>query len=119
MGSSDGAYPNMGFVIYPDQKSLQHFNPFEVGALRILIASLILMPIAIKHLKSFPVKQLKWVVVVALCGNFFQCFCFRLQKPESAAVLPELLILCCLFCYYSRPLLWGINSTKTDDWRWN
>ncbi len=53
------------------KKSLQHFNPFEVGAMRILIASLILMPLAIKHLKSFPIKQLKWVVVVALCGNFF------------------------------------------------
>ncbi|MDR6159368.1 drug/metabolite transporter (DMT)-like permease [Chryseobacterium sp. SLBN-27] len=36
------------------KKSLEHFSPYQVGALRVLIAGIILMPIAISKYKLFP-----------------------------------------------------------------
>jgi drug/metabolite transporter (DMT)-like permease len=36
------------------KKSLEHFNPFQVGSLRVLIAGIILLPIAISNYKLFP-----------------------------------------------------------------
>ncbi|HAT4000563.1 multidrug DMT transporter permease [Elizabethkingia anophelis] len=95
------------------KKSLQHFNPFQVGAMRILIASLILMPLAIKHLKSFPIKQLKWVVVVALCGNFFPMFLFPIAETRiSSSIAGIINSMLPIFVIIVGPLLWGINSTK-------
>ena len=39
------------------KKSLEHFNPYEVGALRILIAGIIFAPLALSNLKSFRRKM--------------------------------------------------------------
>ena len=35
------------------KKSLEHFNPYEVGALRVLIAGIILLPLAILNIRKF------------------------------------------------------------------
>ncbi|OPC07420.1 DMT family transporter [Elizabethkingia meningoseptica] len=95
------------------KKSLEHFNPFEVGALRILISSVLLMPIAIKHLKTFPVKKLKWVIVVALCGNFFPMFLFPLAETRiSSSIAGIINSMLPIFVIIIGPLLWGITSTK-------
>ncbi|MCL1675998.1 DMT family transporter [Elizabethkingia meningoseptica] len=95
------------------KKSLEHFNPFEVGALRILISSVLLMPIALKHLKTFPVKKLKWVIVVALCGNFFPMFLFPLAETRiSSSIAGIINSMLPIFVIIIGPLLWGITSTK-------
>jgi drug/metabolite transporter (DMT)-like permease len=51
------------------KKSLEHFSPYQVGALRVL-AGIILMPIAISKYKLFPKKHLKWLILAAFTGNF-------------------------------------------------
>ena len=36
------------------KKSLEHFNPYQVGALRVLISGVLLSPIALLNIKKFP-----------------------------------------------------------------
>ena len=62
------------------KKSLEHFNPYEVGALRVLIAGIILMPLAVMNIKKFPKKHLKWLVLAALTGNFIPMFLFPIAE---------------------------------------
>jgi drug/metabolite transporter (DMT)-like permease len=54
MGSSGVLSIIWGSSFILIKKSLEHFNPFQVGALRVLIAGIILMPIAISKYKLFP-----------------------------------------------------------------
>ena len=69
------------------KKSLVHYNPYEVGALRILIAGIILLPIAIINIKKFPKKQLKWLLIGAFSGNFIPMFLFPVaQKMVSSSI---------------------------------
>ena len=58
------------------KKSLEHFNPYEVGALRVLIAGIILLPLAILNIRKFPKKNLKWLILAAVTGNFIPMFLF-------------------------------------------
>lgn len=67
------------------KKSLEHFNPYQVGALRVLIAGLILMPVAISKYKLFPKKHLKWLILAAFTGNFIPMFLFPIAETEISS----------------------------------
>ena len=67
------------------KKSLEHFNPYEVGALRVLIAGIILLPLAILNIRKFPKKHLKWLILAALTGNFIPMFLFPIAETEVSS----------------------------------
>lgn len=53
------------------------FNAPQVGTLRILIASLVLLPLSIIHLRKLKAKKdLMIFAIVGFCGNFFPAFLF-------------------------------------------
>jgi drug/metabolite transporter (DMT)-like permease len=60
-----GAFANLGLSFILIKKSLEHFSPYQVGALRVLISGILLSPIAILNWKNFPIKQLKWLLLAA------------------------------------------------------
>ncbi|MBS1571199.1 MAG: DMT family transporter [Bacteroidetes bacterium] len=67
------------------KKSLMYFSPYQVGSLRVLVASLLLLPYALLNIKKLPKKQLKWIVLSALIGNFFPMFLFPLAETEISS----------------------------------
>ena len=67
------------------KKSLDHFNPYEVGALRVLIAGIILLPLAIMNIKKFPKKHFKWLIFAALTGNFIPMFLFPIAETKVSS----------------------------------
>ena len=67
------------------KKSLEHFNPYEVGALRVLIAGIILLPLAILNIRKFPKKNLKWLILAAVTGNFIPMFLFPIAETEVSS----------------------------------
>lgn len=69
------------------KKSLDHFSPFQVGALRVLIAGLVLMPIAISKYKLFPKKHVKWLILAAFTGSFIPMFLFPIAEKEITSSL--------------------------------
>lgn len=66
-------------------------GPYQVGALRIFIASLVLLPIAVKHLKLLKTKQFWWLLIVGACGNLIPAILFTLAEtriePSLAGIL--------------------------------
>ena len=56
------------------QKHQQAFTALQVGALRTLIASLVLLPIALKNLKYLNGKDVWFLIIVGACGNFLSAF---------------------------------------------
>ena len=67
------------------------FAPFQVGGLRILIAALVLMPIALRNLKYLSGKNSLYLFLVGLTGNFLPSFLFPLAETKIQSSLAGLL----------------------------
>lgn len=88
-------------------------NPYEVGSLRIIIASVLLMPLAIINIKKFPRKQLKYLLVAAACGNFIPMFLFPMAETEiSSSVAGIINSMVPIFVIILGALFWDTKTTK-------
>lgn len=95
------------------KKSLEHFTPYQVGALRVLIAGIILMPIAISKYKLFPKKHLKWLILAAFTGNFIPMFLFPIAETEvSSSIAGIINSMMPIFVIIVGTLFWKFETTK-------
>jgi drug/metabolite transporter (DMT)-like permease len=67
------------------------FKPFQVGGLRVMIAGLVLLPIALKNLKYLNKKNTLYLFFVGLTGNFLPSFLFPLAETKIQSSLAGLL----------------------------
>lgn len=63
----EGLFDSNGEVLY---------TPWQVGAMRIAFAGLILLPVAIRALPKISLKDYGWMALVGLIGNTIPAFCF-------------------------------------------
>lgn len=95
------------------KKSLEHFNPFQVGSLRVLIAGIILLPIAISNYRLFPKKHLKWLILAAFTGNFIPMFLFPIAETEiSSSIAGIINSMMPIFVIIVGALIWKFETTK-------
>lgn len=73
------------------KKGLVVFSAGEVGAIRIMVASLFLLPMALPHLKGLNARQWKLLFVTGLLGNFFPAFLFALAETQLTSALTGIL----------------------------
>ncbi|WP_294287063.1 DMT family transporter [uncultured Chryseobacterium sp.] len=95
------------------KKSLDHFSPYQVGALRVLIAGIILMPVAISKYKLFPKKHLKWLILAAFTGNFIPMFLFPIAEMEvSSSIAGIINSMMPIFVIIVGALVWKFETTQ-------
>ncbi len=95
------------------KKSLEHFNPYEVGALRVLIAGIILLPFALMNMRKFPKRHLKWLILAAVTGNFIPMFLFPIAETEvSSSIAGIINSMMPIFVIIVGALLWKFQTTK-------
>lgn len=95
------------------KKSLQHFTPYEVGALRVLIAGILLLPLAILNIRKFPKKHLKWLIIAALTGNFIPMFLFPIAETKiSSSIAGIINSMMPIFVIIVGTLFWKFSTTK-------
>lgn len=95
------------------KKSLEHYNPFQVGALRVLIAGIILMPYALSKIKLFPKKSLKWLIIAAVTGNFIPMFLFPIAETKvSSSIAGIINSMMPIFVIIVGLLIWKFETTK-------
>lgn len=95
------------------KKSLDYYNPYEVGSLRIIIAAILLMPVAFLNIRKFPKKQLKWLLLAAACGNFFPMYLFPMAETKiSSSVAGIINSMVPIFVILIGPFLWKEVSTR-------
>lgn len=73
------------------KKGLNVFSPVEVMAIRALIASLILMPLAIKSFKNIPKEKWKYVLVLGIIGNLIPAYLFAKAETEITSAMAGML----------------------------
>ncbi|WP_336964647.1 DMT family transporter [Chryseobacterium contaminans] len=95
------------------KKSLDHFNPYQVGSLRVLIAGIILLPIAVSNYKLFPKKHIKWLILAAFTGNFIPMFLFPIAEKEvSSSIAGIINSMMPIFVIIVGALVWKFETTK-------
>ena len=95
------------------KKSLEHFNPYEVGALRVLIAGIILLPLAMLNIRKFQKKHFKWLILAAVTGNFIPMFLFPIAETEvSSSIAGIINSMMPIFVIIVGALLWKFQTTK-------
>ncbi|MEO5888697.1 MAG: DMT family transporter [Ferruginibacter sp.] len=57
-----------------------HLSPYQVAALRIVSAGLVLLPTAIKHIRGIPVKKLFTVFMSGMLGSLLPAFLFCMAE---------------------------------------
>ena len=95
------------------KKSLEHFSPYQVGALRVLISGILLSPIAILNWKNFPRKQLKWLLIAAFAGNFIPMFLFPIAETKvSSSIAGIMNSMMPIFTIIVGVFFWGTKTTS-------
>ena len=70
---------------------LQSFSNDQVAAIRVLLASLVLLPYSIKHLKHLKRKDLKSILIVGFIGSFIPSFLFAKAQTQIDSALAGML----------------------------
>ena len=95
------------------KKSLEHFTPYEVGALRVLIAGIVLLPLAVLNIKKFPRKHLKWLIIAAVTGNFIPMFLFPIAETQiSSSIAGIINSMMPIFVIIVGTLFWKFSTSK-------
>ncbi|MDP4266771.1 MAG: DMT family transporter [Bacteroidota bacterium] len=91
---------NWGCSFILIKRGLDAFNGCQVGAIRVVVSFLFLLPFSIYHLKNIELSKWKYLVQVSLIGNGIPAFLYGVAqtKMESsiAGVLNALTPLCAL-----------------------
>lgn len=68
------------------EDGLKIFSPLQVGNLRMLIASGVLLPLSIYNLRKIKrLKQFLFLGIVGFCGNFFPAFLFTYSETAVSS----------------------------------
>lgn len=62
------------------KRGIEYFTPIQVGALRITLAGLFLLPLSLKHIKKMPKKNFHWLFITAIVGSFIPMFLFPIAE---------------------------------------
>ena len=66
-------------------------GPYQVGSLRIFFACLVLMPIALRHLKYLKTEVFWWLLLVGTAGNLIPALLFTLAETKINSSLAGVL----------------------------
>ncbi len=73
------------------KEGMRHLSPYQVASLRLLSAGLVLLPFAVKGIKTFPKKDFPLVVLSGLLGTFFPAYLFCIAETELDSGLAGIL----------------------------
>lgn len=80
------------------KKGLEYFTPIQVGALRVTLAGLFLLPISLKHVKKLERTTFPWLFLTAIVGSFIPMFLFPIAEVHLnsaiAGILNALMSIC-------------------------
>lgn len=100
-----------GSVFILIKKTLLVFNPYEIGALRMLISGIVLIKFGLPALRKMSRRTMIWVGVAGFFGNFFPTFLFPIAQTQVSSSMAGILdTLVPVFVLVLGFLFFGIKS---------
>lgn len=73
------------------KKGLESFSPYQVGALRIVITFICLLPVALKHFHHLNKTNILSIIIIGLSGSVIPAFLFPLAETKISSSLAGML----------------------------
>ena len=73
------------------KEGLTQLSPYQVAALRMLFAGLVLLPFAFRALKKIPKEKMGLVLLSGIIGNFIPAFLFCIAETKIDSALAGIL----------------------------
>ncbi|MCE2613358.1 EamA family transporter [Flavobacteriaceae bacterium D16] len=97
------------------KKSLEGFNPVQMGSVRIVITTLFLFIYGLKTLRGISREQWKWIAISGMLGSFFPVFLFAFAQTEIDSGVASILNSCVpLFTIFIGYLAFRIRFTSNQ-----
>ncbi|MBK6265783.1 DMT family transporter [Marivirga sp. S37H4] len=97
------------------KKGLQVFSAGEVGAIRIVSAAVVLLPLALPKLKTLNKRQWKWLFISGMLGSFGPAFLFAFAQTRlESGVTGVLNALTPIFALLVGVMFFSGKLTKRD-----
>jgi drug/metabolite transporter (DMT)-like permease len=94
------------------KKGLVVFSALELGAIRVSVAALLLLPFALRHVGSVERSRFKWLVLSGVVGTLLPAFLFAYAETKLASGLAGVLnALTAVFVLLVGALLFGQKLT--------
>ena len=94
------------------KKGLVVFSAMELGACRVAVAALLLLPFALRHLPRLERPRIKWLVLAGVVGTLIPAFLFAYAETKLASGLAGVLnALTAVFTLLVGALLFGQRLT--------
>lgn len=90
---------------------LRSFDYMQAASIRILLASLFLLPLSLSHLKHLRKKDLKYLLIAGFIGSFFPAFLFTKAQTQIPSALAGMLN--SLTPFFTLIIGWLLFRTKT------
>lgn len=74
------------------KKGLTGLTPIQLGSLRMIITTLIIVPFSLSVLKQIPKNKIKWVVFSAFIGTFFPNYLFAFAETEISSAVAGVMV---------------------------
>jgi drug/metabolite transporter (DMT)-like permease len=72
-------------------EGLKTLDPYQVAALRILAAGMVLLPFSVRAFRQIPIQKMGWVFITGLLGNFIPAFLFCIAETRISSSLAGIL----------------------------
>lgn len=73
------------------KKGLRSFTPYQIGALRIIITAICLLPVALKNLPRLNRENITSVIIIGYLGNAIPAFLFPVAQTHISSSLAGML----------------------------
>ncbi len=73
------------------KEGMEQLTPYQVASIRMLSAGLILMPIAVRRIKQFPIQKTGYIILSGLLGSFIPAFLFCISETKIDSALAGIL----------------------------
>jgi drug/metabolite transporter (DMT)-like permease len=73
------------------KKGLESFSPYQVGALRIVITFICLLPVALRHFHHLNKTNILSIIIIGLFGSVIPAFLFPLAETKISSSLAGML----------------------------
>lgn len=73
------------------KRGMEAFTPYQVAAMRVMIAASVLFPLIIRRLKYVERKYWKYLLIVGIFGNTIPAFLFTIAETEISSSLAGIL----------------------------
>lgn len=74
------------------KKGLTGLTPIQLGSLRMIITTLIIVPFSLSVLNQIPKNKIKWVVFSAFIGTFFPNYLFAFAETEISSAVAGVMV---------------------------